>query len=360
MKIGGGFLVPRNKWWRGGNSASLVAVAGVALSLLIVGRPDALPAGVALRVDGINVTETDVGHRMDVLKALYGIQQPTDPKGKDTFRRDSAKAVAVSIILDNEARNRNIVIADKAANDTLTSMINAQLGGNRQSFIDLLSQYRASQQDVIDEIKRQQSVDRIFQQIGAGAAAQVSDADVRKYYDDHKSVMVTPEQRSIQNVVVTDQNQANTVLQAARTGSDFSALVAQYSVDDSTRSANGNLGYVVQSQLENAYASKAFAGPAGTLFGPVQTSHGWNVGKVLDVKPAVSLTFDQVKAQIGQQLRWDRASAAWRGWLGQLIRNAHARYADSYRPADPDAPPPVSATPPQISAGQPTTSGGTP
>ncbi|WP_131770086.1 peptidyl-prolyl cis-trans isomerase [Candidatus Protofrankia californiensis] len=346
-------LLPASKRWRVASLAALVAIVVGVASVLTVGWLTSLPGGLALRVADTDVTEQQVSYRMDVLKALYGVQPPGDEKKKDAFRRDSAKAVAMSIVLDNETRSRNIIISDKSARDTLTEIINKQLGGDRQSFIDLLRQYGASEQDVIDEIKRQQSVDRLFQQVGSGAASQVTDDDVRKYYVDHKATMVTPERRSIQNIVVTDEDQAKKVFEEARSGSDFSALVKQYSVDESTKSSDGKLGLVEKSQLEDTYANQAFSVPVDAVFGPVKTSHGWNVGRVLEVNLATPLEFEQIKDQMSQQLRWEKATETWRKWLGDAIKNAHVKYADNYRPSDPDAPPPVPSMPPQASSAQP-------
>ncbi|WP_250282296.1 peptidyl-prolyl cis-trans isomerase [Frankia sp. CiP1_Cm_nod2] len=350
-------LLPASKRWRVTSLVALVAIVVGVVSLLVVGRLTGLPNGVALRVGDTNVTMQQVNYRMDVLKALYGVQSPGNEKGRDAFRRDSAKAVAVSMVLDNEARSRNIVISDKSARDVLTEMINGQLEGDRQSFIDLLRQYGASEQDVIDEIKRQQSVDRLFHQVGFGTTSQVTDGDIRKYYDDHKSAMVTPERRSIQNIVVVNEDQAKNVLEEARSGSDFSALVKQYSIDESTKNSNGRLGLVEKGQLEEPYASQAFTVPIGTVFGPVKTSHGWNVAHVLEAQPATPLEFEQIKDRLSQQLHWEKATDTWRKWLGNAIKNAHVQYADNYRPSDPDASPPVPSTSPQASSVQPTESG---
>ncbi|MGH3451302.1 MAG: hypothetical protein ACRDQW_11380 [Haloechinothrix sp.] len=38
--------------------------------------------------------------------------------------------------------------------------------------------------------------------------------------------------------------------------------------------------------------------------------------------------------------------AAWRSWLGKRIADADVRYADAYRPTDPDAPPETAPTDP--------------
>jgi peptidyl-prolyl cis-trans isomerase C len=339
-------LVPRNRRWRIVAAAAIVIAVLAASTPVIVRKVNGLPDGVALRVGDTDVTEDQVQHRIAVLRALYGTKPPEEPGAQDRFRRDSAKTVAVGIILENAARSRNIEIPDKSASDTLASMIDTQLPSTGQSsFTDLLRAYGASRDDVIDEIKRQQSGDLLFQDVTANAAAQVTDDLVRKYYQDHKPSMVEPEKRDLQNIVVTTEDQADQVAGRARSGEDFAILAKQYSLDQSTNTSGGELGSLQRSQLEGPYADAAFQAGVGSVFGPVQTAHGWNVGRVVTVEPAVPLTLDQIKDRLRDQLRRQNALDEWRTWLGNEIRNAGVEYADAYRPADPDAPPPAPEAP---------------
>jgi peptidyl-prolyl cis-trans isomerase C len=110
-------------------------------------------------------------------------------------------------------------------------------------------------------------------------------------------------------------------------------------LDGGTRDKQGDLGVLTAAQLEPEYAKAAFAAPPGTVFGPVQTRFGWNVGQVTEVVPSTQPAFDQVKERVRDEARSERALGVWRTWLGERIRQAAVEYADDYRPADPDAPP---------------------
>ncbi|GAB2962325.1 peptidyl-prolyl cis-trans isomerase [Amycolatopsis acidiphila] len=336
-------LVPRGKRGRAVAAAAVVVVAVLgAITPMVVAKVTGLPDGVALRVGSTEVTEDQVQQRISALRALYGIKPPEGADQQDRFRRDAAKTVAVDVILGNAARSRNILISDQSANDTLAKMISTQLTSSGQgSFTDLLRAYGASQSDVIDEIKRQQSADLLFQAVTSDAAARVTDETVGQYYRDHQDSMVEPEKRDIQNIVVASEDQADQVAAAAKAGQDFPGLVRRYSLDQATSSAGGELGLVERSQLEQQYADAAFQPGVGGVFGPVKTAHGWNVGRIVRIEPAVPLTLDQVRDRLRDQLRSQQALDEWRTWLANEIRNANVEYADAYRPADPDTPPPA-------------------
>ncbi|NKQ54251.1 hypothetical protein HFP15_15290 [Amycolatopsis sp. K13G38] len=339
---------PRKRWptrlMPGTFRARLVAalcalvVAGAAIAQIVVDQLNRLPEGAAFAIGDRIVTVQDMQRRTDVLKALYGIQPPTAPDQLDKFTRDTAKAVAVSTILDDAAQAEGVVVADKTASDQLATVIHDNYNGDRNAFLKTLGDKGVSEQDVLDEIKRQLRNAQLFARVTA-PAKQADDAAAQAYYNDHKAQMVSPEQRDIRNIVVTSQDQATQIAQQASSGTDFGALAKQYSLDGQTKDKGGELGLVAATDLDPGYASAAFGAQNGAVFGPVQTKSGWNVGQVTRIQAAVPLSFDQLKDAIKAQLDNDAKMAIWRDWLGGKIKDAQVRYASPYLPADPDSPP---------------------
>ncbi|HWE90076.1 MAG TPA: peptidyl-prolyl cis-trans isomerase [Pseudonocardiaceae bacterium] len=310
---------------------------------LAIARLNELPAGAVFRADGVIVTDQQLQHRITLMEFVYGLQPPTDPAAKDQFNRDVAKALAVSQITDDAARARGIVIADKAASDQLNTLIQQNSWTDQSTLIKQLGAQGLSEQDVLDEIKRQQASARLFAQV-TGSVRASTDADAQAYYNQNKSQMVSPEQRAIANIVVSSQAQAQQITQLAQSGSDFAALAKQYSIDGSTKSNGGSLGVVSSSQLEAGYAKAAFAARDNSVFGPVQTTQGWNVGEVTDVHQPVPLTFAQVKDAIRTKLDNDAKLKVWDAFLTGKIMAAHVVYVPAYQPADPNSPPPASSS----------------
>lgn len=331
-------LVPQRRLPRYLSTGLLVVALAGSGSQIVVDRLHALPADAAFRLDDSVTTVEQLDHRVQLLGALYGVQRPSDPAKVDQFTRDSAKAVAVSTILDRAAADQGIVIADKTASDQLDKVISQSYPGGRQEFVTKLGQLGVSEQDVLDEIKRQLANAQLYDSVTKGAAP-VTDDDVAKAFQDRKQQMVRPEARDLRNIVVGTEAEAEQVLQRLRSGTDFAAVAGQTSLDQSTKDKGGDLGPMTADQLDKAYADAAFKAPAGTVFGPVQTQNGWNIGQVVSVTPAAPLTFDQVKDQLKTQLANERKSALWNSWLAGRIKAAGVQYADTYRPADPDAPP---------------------
>lgn len=305
----------------------------------------ALPDNAVLRVADTTVTKDQFQHRVNVLKALYGVQPPQGGPALGQFNKDAAKSIAVSMIMQHAAQDRKIVITDKTAQDTLTKIINEQMPQGQEAFTQFLGSQGLSQNDVLDEIKRQLETNSLFGAI-TSKTPPVTDDDVKKTYADRKAQMVTPEKRHLLNIVVGTKEQADQILAQARGGTNFAQL-ATSSLDASTKDKGGDLGALAANQLDPAFAKAAFATPPNSFFGPVQTQYGWNVGQVLDIQPAQPLTYDQAKDQLKTDINNERKLDAWRTWLADQIKNAHVHYADGYVPDNPEAAPSDSLTGPQ-------------
>ncbi|MBA0127205.1 peptidyl-prolyl cis-trans isomerase [Haloechinothrix sp. YIM 98757] len=324
------------------------AIAATAVAIVVAGgatpfaidRLTGLPDDAALRIGDVVVTESEFDERVDVLEALYGIRRPADgDEQAETFRRDSAKAMAVGMILENAARERGIEVSDKTARDHLDDMIEKRMGeGGRAAFIDLLGNAGASEEDVLDEIKRQETTSRLMDEVTADAD-EITEDDVRTAFAERQDEMVAPEQRRLRNIVVASESEARELLDRLADGADFATLARRHSLDASTREQDGDLGLVRERQLDERYGEAAFSAAEGDTFGPVETEHGWNVGYVVEVVDERELTFEEAREELRRTLESERDLEIWRDWLGERIREADVEYADAYRPAEPDAPP---------------------
>lgn len=319
--------------------APLVALGLVAgLSAWIV----ALPSDAAFRADGVVTTKTELAARTKMLGALYGIQQPQGAEQQDTFRRDAAKMVVVTSVIDHAARERGIEVPAQAAQERLNALIAGLTPPGEDSFVKLLTETGASRADVLDEITRQIRSATLIGQVVSGPVKEIGEADFQRYFSEHAADLATPEQRHLRNIVVRTKSQAEQVAERARTGTDFGALAAENSLDRATREQQGDLGLVGSDQLEPDYGRTAFTSAAGSVFGPVQTSSGWNVGRVDEIHPAIPRTYEQARDEVVQMVRDTRIADTWNGWLDRQLAKADVRYADEYRPADPAAPPTMS------------------
>jgi len=325
--------------WSFAALVAVVVIAAVVTTVVLV-KPSrsGLPAGSAFKVDGQVITVDALNRRIAVLSALYSIQKPTDPAKLATFKQDAAKSMAVSIILADEANREGITITPAQAQASLQKVIASGQLGTQAKYDAFIKANGLSNADVLAEVTRVMESSALYTKVTA-SVPQVTDAQAQADYNAHKADMVSPAERTIRNIVVKTQAEANTVLSELQSGSSFSALAGKVSIDASTRTKGGMVGTVAQSDLDAAYGTAAFNASTGAFFGPVQTNYGWNVGQVTAVLAPQPVTYAQAKTTLIRALTDKAQLTVWTAWLVNRIKAAGVVYDPTYRPADPNAAP---------------------
>ncbi len=75
------------------------------------------------------------------------------------------------------------------------------------------------------------------------------------------------------------KKRADEVAAKAKSGADFTALVAEYTDDEATKSRQGNLGKFTKAKMTPAFADAAFALKVDEVSAPVETAFGYHVIK---------------------------------------------------------------------------------
>lgn len=144
----------------------------------------------------------------------------------------------------------------------------------------------------------------------------VTPQEIERYYNDNIQQFQTPEQVRASHILLktegkddaTVKKQAEDVLQMAKApGADFAALARKYSEDDGSKDKGGDLDYFTRGRMVPEFEQAAFAMQPGQISDLVKSQYGYHIIKVTDKKPAVTRPFDEVKAQIQDQLLAQKA-----------------------------------------------------
>jgi parvulin-like peptidyl-prolyl isomerase len=87
--------------------------------------------------------------------------------------------------------------------------------------------------------------------------------------------------------------EAEKVLSRAKKGEDFEALAREKSGDPSVSQNGGNLGYFGRGQMVKPFEDAAMNAEPGSIVGPVETSFGYHIIKVID-KRSDELSYSQI------------------------------------------------------------------
>ena len=145
----------------------------------------------------------------------------------------------------------------------------------------------------------------------------VPDADIEAFYKQNLQQYQTPAQVRASHVLIklegrdekAAQALAEEVAKKAKAGADFAALAKQYSEDDSNKDTGGDLDYFGRGRMVAEFEQAAFAMKPGEISNPVKTSFGYHVIKVVDSKPDTTRPVAEVRPEIEEQLKWQKAQA---------------------------------------------------
>ena len=145
----------------------------------------------------------------------------------------------------------------------------------------------------------------------------VPQADLEAFYQQNLQQYQTPAQVRASHILLKlegkDEKQvqalAEEIAKKAKAGADFAALAKQYSEDESNNTNGGDLDYFGRGRMVAEFEQAAFAMKAGEISNPVKTAFGFHIIKVVDSKPDSTRPLAEVRAEIEEQLKWQKAQA---------------------------------------------------
>jgi foldase protein PrsA len=183
-------------------------------------------------------------------------------------------------------------------------------------FEKFLSNSGQTVSDLLLRVKLNLLSSKIQQKI-VKSKAKVTQADVQKYYNEHKQRFEVPEKRSVNIILTKTEAAAKKAKQEIASGKSFSSVAKATSVDPLTKSKGGSLPEVVKGQQEPALSNAIFAAGKNTLSGPVKTSFGYYIFEVKGSTAGSQQSLAQAQSSVKTQLTATQQQQA----LSKFVKN---------------------------------------
>jgi len=180
--------------------------------------------------------------------------------------------------------------------------------GLKPSDADLKAYYAANRARYTVPEQRVVRFARIGPDQVPGAAA--TDQEIEAYYKSQQATYGAKETRTLSQAVVPDQKTAADIAARARAGAAIAAAAAPAGAKAAVTSLAGQTRDAYAAIAGNQAATAAFAGPAGTVIGPVKSDFGWVVAKVDSVKTEGGKSLAAAHVEIAAKLTADKRKQA--------------------------------------------------
>lgn len=199
-----------------------------------------------------------------------------------------------------EAEDQGVKVSDKEVKKQFEQIKNQQFpkAAEFQKFLQTSGQTIS---DLLLRVKLNLLSSKIQQKV-AKQKGTVTQAQISKYYNEHKSQFGTPEKRNLKIILTKTEAAAKKAKQEIESGKSFSSVAKSVSIDPTSKAKGGELTGITKGQQEKALDQAVFSAKKNVLSGPVKTPFGYYIYEVTGTTPGNQQTLAQSQASIKQQL----------------------------------------------------------
>jgi len=154
----------------------------------------------------------------------------------------------------------------------------------------------------------------------------VTEKDLRQYYDKHKDEFVDEEYR-LQQIFVSGQRDGQKRVTEAysllQEGKSFESVAKDYSDDTKSAAAGGDIGYVKKVDLiPQLRAAVVFLAP-GVYSSIITTPYGFHILKLVEKKKGETLTFEMARDSIHEKIVQAESEKRYKDYVGKLRKGSY-------------------------------------
>ncbi len=195
----------------------------------------------------------------------------------------------------NELINQNLFLMDARANK-----------------IDETKMFKEELERMIDTMMIQFRMNQVM------GSVQVSDDELKEYYEVHKAHYSKQESVTASHILVASEDECRSIKEKITAGDvTFEDAAMEYSSCPSKQNG-GSLGNFVRGRMVPEFDKAAFDMEVGEVSDPIQTQFGFHLIKVTEKTDAEPSTFEDSKEHVFNHLMQDRQKEVYMSKLEEL------------------------------------------
>lgn len=296
------------------------------------------------RVNNEIITRSELDHarqtaQEDVEEECRGKCTPEEQKSNiEEHQKNALKELIDQSLLVQRGKDMGINVET----DVIKRLDQIRISNNLSSMEDLekaVSSKGINWEDFKDNIRKGLLTQKVISQ-EVGSHINIGKDEVAKYYDDHKTEFVRPEQVALREIVVNTEGKkdselpdlkkkAETALKRVKDGEDFGEIAKRFS-DGTTAKQGGFLGVYKRGELSKELEDTVFKMKKNDLTEVLDTKQGYLVLQVLEHYDEGQQSLDKVENEIMDKMYSSRMEPKLKEYLKTLREQSYVVIKPGY------------------------------
>ncbi len=287
---------------------------------------------VVVTVNGTAITRQDFDREMMTAQqyfAAMGHENIQGDKLEQVKRAVLNKLISSTLLL--QASKKGGIKVDRAKVEAEAKGFRGRFSSDKE-YQAAISKLHISEAGLREKISEGMAI-QAFIQRDFTDKAKVTEKEIKEYYDNNSAAFHKPEQVKASHILISVKPDADAATKkAAReklerirkqilAGGDFAAF-AKNNSDCPSKTQGGDLGYFSRGQMVKPFEQAAFSMMPGDISDIVETQFGYHIIKVVDKKPATTISFADAHDRIAEHLKQVKAQEDVSAYLKKLRKEA--------------------------------------
>jgi len=149
----------------------------------------------------------------------------------------------------------------------------------------------------------------------------VSETEIEDYFKKHRHIYKRDLSARVSQIVVRDMQTAEQAMQRLKSKEEFARVASEMSIGPEA-SRGGDLGFITKRVMPEPLDETIFKIPVQTISPIVQSSYGFHIIKVMEVRQAKERILPEAREEVIADIRLLKEKTAFAEWLEALKKKA--------------------------------------
>jgi foldase protein PrsA len=310
--------------------AAVLASLLVLVAVLATGCSSSPSATAIAVVNSVEIPKSAVDSQIAQMKKASpaSFEGTTGVQVEQQYRAQILNSLIQLELIKESAKSLNVTVTTKQVDDYV-AQLQTQYGG-ATALNTAMASAGFTMATLREQINNNLLATAVGDKVVPTSTVNVTDAQVKAYYDQNKAQYATPAQVHAEHILVSTTSTvlAQSLFKQVKAGGDFAALAKKYSTDPGSSAKGGDLGWASASAYVTEFANAVSKMKVNDVQ-LVKSQYGWHIIKLLGHRAAAQQTLAEATAAIRQTLEQTARSNAFSTYLQGLQAKAKITILDA-------------------------------